>query len=134
MPAPGAQCRGPLVARLVLAPDVDPSIAHDAELGLRAVPAGDTPLRDPGVALLELTPRELTLSALKPASNGHGLIVRVLNPTDHGVQAQLCLARQPISVSAVRLDETPTDHRINLVNGSVTFDMPPHALRSVLMR
>src|SRR5439155_22798232 len=75
MPAPGAQCHGPLVARLILATDADPSIAHDAELGLRAVPAGDAPLLDPDIALLELAPRELSLSALKPANDGNGFVV-----------------------------------------------------------
>jgi alpha-mannosidase len=134
MPAPGAQCHGPLVARLVLSRDDDPSIAHDVELGLRAVPAGDAPLVDPDAALLELAPRQLLLSAVKPASDGTGVVVRVLNPTEHTLQAQLRLAGPPASVSAVRLDETPADHDIDVVGGSLTFDVPAHALRSVLAR
>ena len=132
MPAPGAQCHGPLAARLVLGRDDDPSIAQDAELGLRAVPAGDTPLLDPDVALLELAPRDLVLSAVKPAGDGTGVVVRVLNPTDHTLRAQLRLGRPPRSVSAIRLDETPADHDISVVDGVLAFDVPAHALRSVL--
>ena len=132
MPAPGAQCHGPLVARLILATDADPSIAHDAELGLRAVPAGDAPLLDPDIALLELAPRELSLSALKPANDGNGFVVRVLNPTDHELKAHLRLAQPTTSVTPVRLDETASGDRIQIVDGSVAFDVPPHALRSVL--
>ena len=108
MPAPGAQCHGPLVARLTLAADTDPSIARDAELELRAVAAGDTPLVGPGVALLELTARTLMLSAIKPPLDGDGVIVRVLNPTDRGIGAHLRLAQPVTSASVVRLDETPT--------------------------
>jgi hypothetical protein len=134
MPAPGAQCRGPIHARLVLGADVDPSIAHDAELGLRAVPAGDTPLLDPDVALLELAPRTLTLSALKPASTGSGMIVRVLNPTAESLEAHLRLAGPAMSVDAVRLDETPSTDTIVISDGIVTFEVPPHALRSILFR
>ncbi|MCU1460276.1 MAG: glycoside hydrolase, family 38 [Acidimicrobiales bacterium] len=134
MPAPGAQCHGRLVARLVLATDADPSIAHDAELGLRAVPAGDAPLLEPGVSILELAPRGLTLSAVKPAGDGRGLIVRVLNPTDESLEAHLRLAGATPSVSAVRLDETPSSDSIRIVDGSVNFAVPPHALRSVLVR
>jgi hypothetical protein len=133
MPAPGAQCRGPLGARLVLAADTDQTIALDAELGLRAVPAGDTPLLSPGVALLELSPRPLSLSAIKPATDGQGLIVRVLNPTDECLEAHLRFAKPSVSVVAVRLDETPTGELIDVVDGTVTFDMPPHALQSLLV-
>jgi hypothetical protein len=134
MPAPGAQCRGRLVARLVLAGDADPSVAHDAELGLRAVPAGETPLVEPGVALLELAPRALALSAVKPAGDGHGLVVRVLNPTDGEVDAQLRLAGPTASASLVRLDETSTGDSVQIADGCVTFAVPAHALRSVLVR
>ncbi len=134
MPAPGAQCPGPLVARLVVATDADPFIAHDAELGLRAVPAGDTPLLDPGVALLELAPRSLMLSALKPPNNGEGLVVRVLNPTGESLEANLHLGGPATTATPVRLDETPSGPRTRIIDGSLTFDVPPHTLRSVLVR
>jgi len=133
MPAPGAQCRGRLVARLVLARDTDPSVAHDAELGLRAVPAGDAPLVEAGVALLELAPRALVLSALKPALAGDGVIVRVLNPTHETLEANLRFPVPPTSVRMVRLDETPTAESARVSDESVVFVVPPHALRSALV-
>ena len=80
MPAPGAQCHGPLVARLILATDAD--------------------------------------------VDG--------NPTDHELKAHLRLAQPTTSVTPVRLDETASGDRIQIVDGSVAFDVPPHALRSVL--
>jgi hypothetical protein len=71
---------------------------------------------------------------VKAASDGHGLIVRVLNPTDYGLGAHLRLRGPTTSVSAVRLDETLTGDSIQIVDGSARFDVPPHALRSVLVR
>jgi mannosylglycerate hydrolase len=134
MPAPGAQGHGPLVARLALADDRDPSIARDAELGLRAVAAGDTPLVEPGAALLELAPRSLMLSAVKPAQDGEGVIVRVLNPTDRALEAHLRLDRRTNSAIVVRLDETPDGEADFTADGTITFDAPPHALRTILVR
>jgi len=134
MPTPGAQCHGPLVAQLLLGRDADPALPRDAELGLRAVVAGDAPLLQPGIALLELAPRDLTLTALKPADDGDGLVVRVLNPTDDPVEATLRFGMTPRSVDAVRLDETPAGPNPRVTGGSVIFDVPPHALRSLLVR
>ena len=134
MPAPGAQCHGRLVARLVVAPDTDSAVARDAELGLRAVAAGDAPLLRPGVAMLELSPRELALSTVKPASDGDGLVLRVLNPTDQLVEATVRLGRPRPSASMVRLDETPSGDRVRTADRSVIFEVPPHALRSLLVR
>jgi hypothetical protein len=134
MPAPGAQCHGALVARVVLARDNDPSVARDAELGLRAVPASEAPLLDAGVALLELTPRTVVLSALKPAQDGDGLIVRILNPTDRGLEAHLHLAIPATAVSVVGLDETPTGEASRIADRTITIDVPPHALRTLLLQ
>jgi hypothetical protein len=134
MPAPGAQCHGALSARLVIAREVDRSIARDAELGFRAVPVGDTPLLEPDVSLLTLAPLELELSAVKPANDDDGVIVRVLNPTDGLLEARLRVAWQPSSATAVRLDETPTDDDVRMSDSTVAFDVPAHALRAVHLR
>jgi len=134
MPAPGAQCRGTISTSLVIARDADPSIARDAELGFRAVPVGHTPLVEPDVSLLTLAPRELELTTVKPADDGNGVIVRVLNPTDAALEAHLRVAWTPTSATAVRLDETPTNDQVRVSDGAVSFDVPPHALRTVLLR
>jgi alpha-mannosidase len=85
-------------------------------------------------ALLELAPRPLMLTAVKPATTGSGLVVRVLNPTAESLEAHLRLAAPTLSVGAVLLDETPSADTVAVSDGSVTFEVPPHAPRSVLFR
>jgi mannosylglycerate hydrolase len=128
---PGAQCPGRLAARLALYAGLDPAAARDAELPLRAVPAGEAPLVPAGRALLELSPRALLLSALKPAEQGEGVVVRVLNPTDAAHEAALRLGFPFASAEAVRLDETPTGDGLARHGDTLRFTVPPHALRSV---
>src|SRR5262249_27366300 len=134
MPAPGAQCRGTTSARLFVAPAGDSTIARDAELGFRAVAAGDGPLLDPDVSALELAPRDLELTTVKPANDDDGVIVRVLNPTADPLEAHLRVAWTPLSVTAVRLDETPIDDEVQVTDGTIALDVPPHALRTLLLR
>jgi alpha-mannosidase len=128
---PGAQCRGELHARLSLFPGLDPSAARDAELPLRAVPAGSEPLAPEGAPLLLLEPSGLVLSALKPAEQGAGLVVRVLNPSDEAMEARLRLGFPFTDAESVRLDETPVDEPLSRDGGTLRFRVPPHALRSV---
>jgi alpha-mannosidase len=124
------------VARLALvfgaAPQVD---AWDAELGLRAVPAGDDPALPPGVSLFALEGPNLVLTALKPLEHGTGIVARVLNPTDAPAQAALRWNMPVGSAVSVRLDEEPTelDQFPAQVVGvdAVELRIPPHALRSV---
>jgi hypothetical protein len=107
LPTPGAQCRGPFEAGLALLPDVDLAEARAAELGLRAVPAGDEPLVAPGRSLLSVEPAVLVLSALKQAEREDGIVVRLLNPTDAAVRGRVRLGFPAASALPVRLDETP---------------------------
>jgi mannosylglycerate hydrolase len=128
---PGAQCPGRVEARLALFAGLDPAAARDAELPLRAVPAGEAPLVEPGRALLELEPRALVLSAVKPAAAGAGHVVRVLNPTDAPLEAALRLGFEFASAASVRLDETPAADPVTRRGDTLRFAVPPHALRSV---
>ncbi len=135
---PGAQVPGPFRAQLFLSGGCDPVAARDAELGLRAVPAGESPMLPPELPLLDLEPRTLVLSALKPPEDGDGLIVRVLNPTDRPETARLRLGvplhERLVRASAVRLDETPTDARVVREGSLISFEVPPHALRTLRIR
>ena len=134
MEVPGAQVLGAIAARLWLLPGCDPAEARAAELGLRGAIGGTAPLLEQGVALLELQPRALVLSAIKPAERGDGIVVRVLNPTDGPAEACLRLALPIASATAVRLDEEPAEHGVAIDGGTVRFAVPPRALRSVLLQ
>ena len=130
---PGAQVLGPLEARLSLLGGADPVAARDAELDFWGVLAGPEPLLPGGQALLAVEPSWLVLSALKPAEDGDGIVVRLLNPTDVPQTAVLRVGFPVRSASPVRLDEEPAPGAVTLDGRVVRLDVPPHALRSVLL-
>jgi alpha-mannosidase len=130
---PGAQCLRTFEARISLLAGGDPRAAGDAEAGLLAVAAGEAPLTADGAPLLSLEPRELVLTALKPAEHGNGFVLRVLNPTDEPREAVVSIGLPVAEVSPVRLDETTTNERVSLDGSNVRFEIPRHALRSVLI-
>jgi hypothetical protein len=134
MPVEGAQLLGPLETRLSLLAGVDPVAARDAELGLRGIIAGTSPLLAPGTSLLSLARNGIVLSALKPAEDGDGFIIRVLNPTDRPLPAQLTINLPIRSVESVRLDESADGGTVAHEDGTLTCEVPPHALRSLRVR
>jgi mannosylglycerate hydrolase len=133
--APGAQCPGALEAelRLLDARDVErvASDAREAELPLQAATISGTPLAREGVALVSLEPRTLVLSALKPAELGDGLVLRVLNPNGSGVRATVQTGFALEAAHALRIDESAADFALVAGRNAVSFDVPPHALRSL---
>src|SRR5256712_2864149 len=106
MLAPGAQCLETIEATLSLFVGNDARTVRDAELGLRAVPAGGAPLMAPERALLTIEPREILLSALKPAEEGPGIILRLLNPTNALLEARVRIGFPFSRAESVRLDES----------------------------
>jgi mannosylglycerate hydrolase len=135
MPVAGAQCPGAVEATLALLADADPRAPGDAALGLWGVLAAPRALLPSGLPLLALEPRDLLLSACKPAERGDGIVVRVLNPTAHPHTAVLRLGVPVEHVVPVRLDEEPAPQlEASLRGGAARFEVPPHALRSVLLR
>ncbi|MFP8874414.1 MAG: hypothetical protein VCB42_07775, partial [Myxococcota bacterium] len=86
---PGAQCPEPLEARLSLFAGFDPAGAAAIESGLRAVPCGAAPRIAEGQSLLALAPGGLVLSALKPAQDGNGLVLRLQNPGREDAEARI---------------------------------------------
>lgn len=119
---------------LLAAGDEVAADAAAAELGMRAVVAGDQPRWPAETSLLRLEPAELVLSACKPAEDGDGMVVRVQNPTSQPVAARLFIANGLQSVRAVRLDETPADGSPRLHQGAVEFELAPGALASLRLR
>jgi mannosylglycerate hydrolase len=134
MPVEGAQMLGRLEAHLALLPGTDPSALRAAELGLRAVIAGDTAPLPPETPLLAITPRQVLLSACKPAEDGDGLIVRLLNPTDVALPTEAYVGLPLAGVESVRLDETPDGNELHHDGKTVHLTVGPHALRSLRLR
>ena len=132
---PGAQLPGALEAELHLLDAHDETRvaadAREATIPLQAVTISGTPLAREGVALVSLEPRTLVLSALKPAELGDGLVVRVQNPGSSSVRAVVRTGFPLAAAHALRLDESATDFALDATPEAVSFDVPPHALRSV---
>lgn len=134
IPTPGAQCAGRFEARLALFAGLDPNAARDFELGLRAVPCSAGLSQACSPPALELSPRELVLSALKPADDGEGLILRVLNPTDRDHEARLEVGFSFERAAPCALDESPLDGAqasLECDGATLRFPVPAHALASV---
>lgn len=128
---PGAQCLGPLALSLSLFAGCNAAAARDAELGLRAAFAGDAPLAPEDTPLLSLSPPAVVLSAVKPAEEGNGFVVRVLNPTDEPVRATIA-CRVPFDrAEPVRLDETEDVEPVACEGSTVSLEIRPRGLRSV---
>jgi hypothetical protein len=125
--------RAPCTARVVRG--LDAASAQDAEWGLRAVEAGPAAnaLWSEGESLLSLAPRALLLSALKPAADGRGIVVRVLNPTPDPIDAELRFGLRVAGASFVRLDEAPADGAPARDGSVLRFPVGPHALQSLLV-
>jgi len=111
LPTPDAQCPGAHTFAYALIPFTGPLSAalHQAQAfraPLRAVvnPAGHGSL-PPSQSWIDLAPPELVLSALKPAEDGDGVIVRFWNTTDRPVTARLSTGFEVESAEQVNLLE-----------------------------
>lgn len=133
LPTPGAQCLQTIEARLSLFAGLDPSAVRAAEVGLRAVVAGPDPLVAPDKPLLQIRPRQVLLSALKPADSGEGMILRLLNPTGDELHAEVELGLPVGRAVSVRLDETEDEGEVHSDGHHLSLVVGPHALRSVLL-
>ncbi len=131
MPIEQAQQLGPLEVRIALLDGTDPATAREAELGLRGVIAGDAPLLPPDTAGLALERNGIVLSALKPAEDGRGAIVRVLNPTDTPRDAVLTLGLPVAAIESVRLDERPDGGAFTRDGAILRVPVQPRQLRSL---
>jgi mannosylglycerate hydrolase len=128
---PGAQCAGSLRARIFLLAGCDPAHAREAELGLRSVLCSEEPLAAESTPFLEIEPSTLVLSAFKPAENGDGVVLRILNPTSTLQEARVTLGFSFEQSEILRLDETPEGSSPRRDRQTLVFPIPPHALRTV---
>jgi alpha-mannosidase/mannosylglycerate hydrolase len=135
VPTPGAQCPGTVAATIALLPAGDLALARAVELGLGAVPAGESPVLEPGRSLFHVEAGPVVLSALKPADRGDGVVLRLLNPTDAVAEAVVRLGFPVHEGRLVRLDEEPDgDGALALDGGRLRVAVEPRRLRSVLLR
>ena len=118
-------------AKLFLLAGLAPSAARNAELGMRAVVCGDTPLVAEGEPLLAVDPPSLLISALKPAEAGDGIVLRLSNPTGAVQEACVTLGFPFERVESLRLDEEPADYPVSREGATLRFSVPPHALRTL---
>jgi mannosylglycerate hydrolase len=132
LPTPDGQLAGGVSADLSLRVDATERVLLADELGLRAVPAGDAPILEPGVSLLSLEPEALVLSTVKPGDAG-ACIVRVLNPTDQTASAVVSVGVPVTRAVSLRLDESPDGGDVDLDGATVRFTVGPHALRTVAL-
>jgi mannosylglycerate hydrolase len=131
IPTPGAQCQERIEAHLALFAGCDPRAVRDAELSLRAVVAGTAPLLRADHPLLTVEPRGILVTALKPAEDGTGIILRLLNPTGAALEARVRVGFEYARIDAVRCDETPSEESPVIHAETVAIVLPPHGLRSL---
>ena len=131
IPTPGAQCLERIEAYLTLFAGCDARAVRDAELGFRAVAAGAVPLLPERQALLTVEPRTILVTALKPAEDGTGIVLRLLNPTDVPLEARIRFGFAAAHIECVRCDESPCEESLVVQNDSVLITLAPHRLRSL---
>ena len=92
IPVPGAQCPEGVTCRIALLPDpVSPAARWVAlesfELAPVVVTVGDRPMLPDDTPLVTVDGAVLT--AFKPADDGHGVVLRLWNPTDTAATSQI---------------------------------------------
>ncbi|MGH0032858.1 MAG: glycosyl hydrolase-related protein, partial [Myxococcota bacterium] len=97
----------------------------------RSAVAGASPVLPVDTPWLSLAPEELLVSAFKPAADGDGVVLRVLNPGEQACTARVDLALPFERAEPVRLDEQPADFAVEHSGHELRFEVPAHALRSL---
>jgi mannosylglycerate hydrolase len=127
---PQAQCSGSMRVRLSLIDGYDPQAARDFEAGMLAVPAGEAPHLPPGQSMLTSSSRAVLVEALKPAEDGEGIILRLLNPSDEEVRTRVQIGWVGRRATPVRLDESVDGKAVELRDGVLDAVVGAHALRT----
>lgn len=98
---------------------------------LRAIPIqrGDGVL-PPSASLLEVEPAQVMVSAIKPAEDDEGIVVRIYNPTHRSLPARLRLAARPRWALEVNLNEEAQGAKVELGDGWLETLLPPQGVRT----
>jgi alpha-mannosidase len=140
---PGAQCLGRERLQLALAPvsagdaeRVAPLSAlwEDAFLPPRAIWLRQATELDPAATGIQLEGEGLVFSALKPAADGDGIVLRCYNATGSDVVGQLELAAPLAAAAKPRADERESQPlELGPNRCSVRFDAGPHEIVTLLL-
>ncbi len=133
METPGAQTQGVVTASFVLLAGAGAAEASDIGCGLRGVIAGPAPRFGAGKSLLQIDDDRVLFSAMKPADDGNGLILRLLNPTDEVRTVSIELGFSVSGVESVQLDEVTPVGSVAHDGSTVGVDIGPHAFRTLRM-
>ena len=144
MPTPLAQCLGSSRIELALAPiteqdTADPSrlerLWEDAFVGLSTRwlrdYCGPDGSRAAGLGTIELQGNGLVLSALKPAENGDGIVLRCFNALESAEEGAILLGSPARSATRVRADEShPIPLPLERSGRRIPFRAEPRAVLS----
>jgi mannosylglycerate hydrolase len=136
---PEAQCQGRHVFRYALlphAPGEEPELLTEESerfhlpllaLGRKSEPEPSLPM-----SLFSLSPPgQLVLSAVKEAEDGHGVIVRLYNPSGKNLKALLGSERKILKAALVRLDEEFVKKLDVGGEGDIRFSVAPSSIVTV---
>jgi alpha-mannosidase len=140
MPVPGAQCRGRSTVHFALRPCApadadDPAVLHAAwEEAFLAPHAKWCRGRDASVANVgaELVGHGLAVSAIKPAEQGPGMILRAVNLLDREVNGAWRINPAPSEAWLLRADETRIES-LAPDGAAVPFRVGPRTLSTILV-
>ena len=108
-----------------------PRLAEELALGLEPAQSGphtgSLPRRH---SLLEISPSNLVLSALKLAENGAGLALRVYNPTSEQIAGSVTFRERVKSARLVTLEELPAGE-LNCEGATIKLSVPPKKILTV---
>ncbi len=142
VPTPDAQCPGPFEGRIAVAPvlpadlDATDRLERLADAVLLAPVAfmRRATLRSPAaVAGPRLEGDGLALSAVKPAADGAGVILRCWNTREEAVQGSWTVPWRVRRATWCRLDETDVA-ALRVRGGRVAFEAAPQAIVTVRLR
>jgi alpha-mannosidase len=133
---PGAQLPGKHIFDYAIIPQVGGLLpfeqAYAFQASLRSVNTSlHTGSLPAACSLLQASPREFVLSAVKMAEDGQGWIVRGYNLSAQPLEAELMPWRSFARVEVVNLAEEVQDVLIPAADGSVLLAVGPHAIATL---
>lgn len=140
VPVPGAQCRGWNSVHLTLVP-CTPTMADDPvvlmtawEQAFLAPHARWFRGRTASVqhVAVELVGHGLAVSAIKPAAQGHGMVLRAVNLTDREVNGTWRMTPGPSEAWRLRADETRLE-KLDIEDSAIPIRVPARALSTILV-